>query len=99
MKFGGGFGRRHHFQSAARQGFRWYEIDVSYYLLRALSAVGLGANRFGEPGGTDRARSAEIVHAALDAGVNFIDTSNVYASGVSEEHIALRAAVGVGISD
>lgn len=57
-----------------------------------LSAIGLGANRFGEPGGTDAARSAEIVHAALDAGINFIDTSNVYASGVSEEHIgaALR---------
>lgn len=57
-----------------------------------LSVVGLGANRFGEPGGTDAARSTETVHAALDAGINFIDTSNVYASGVSEEHIgaALR---------
>jgi len=31
----------HHYQSAARQGFRWYEIDLSYYALRALAAVGL----------------------------------------------------------
>ena len=31
----------HHYQSAARQGFRWYEIDVCYYGLRALAAVGL----------------------------------------------------------
>jgi len=52
-----------------------------------LSAVGLGANRFGEPGGTDGPRSVEVVRSALDAGINFIDTSNVYATGVSEEHI------------
>jgi aryl-alcohol dehydrogenase-like predicted oxidoreductase len=52
-----------------------------------VSEVGLGANRFGEPGGTDAAQSAAIVHAALDNGITFIDTSNVYAQGVSEEHI------------
>ncbi len=31
----------HHYQSAARQGFRWYEIDISYYGLKALAAVRL----------------------------------------------------------
>ena len=31
----------HHYQRSARQGFRWYEIDVTYYILRALAAVGL----------------------------------------------------------
>jgi stearoyl-CoA desaturase (Delta-9 desaturase) len=31
----------HHYQSSARQGFRWWEIDVSYYLIRALACVGL----------------------------------------------------------
>jgi stearoyl-CoA desaturase (delta-9 desaturase) len=31
----------HHYQSSARQGFRWWEIDVTYYVLRALAAVGL----------------------------------------------------------
>ena len=31
----------HHFCASARQGFFWWEIDVSYYLLRALAAVGL----------------------------------------------------------
>ncbi|MEX2451310.1 MAG: fatty acid desaturase [Rhodospirillales bacterium] len=31
----------HHFQSAACQGFRWYEIDISYYVLKALAAVGV----------------------------------------------------------
>ena len=42
LTFGEGWhNNHHHFQSAARQGFRWYEIDISYYILRALSAVGL----------------------------------------------------------
>ena len=31
----------HHYHSAARQGFRWYEIDFSYYALKALAAIGL----------------------------------------------------------
>jgi stearoyl-CoA desaturase (delta-9 desaturase) len=31
----------HHYCVSARQGFFWWEIDVSYYLLRALAAVGL----------------------------------------------------------
>ena len=31
----------HHYQSATRQGFFWWEIDVSYYVLRALSWTGL----------------------------------------------------------
>jgi len=31
----------HHYQSAACQGFRWYEIDVTYYILKAFAALGL----------------------------------------------------------
>lgn len=31
----------HHCPSAARQGFRWWEIDLTYYLLRVLASVGL----------------------------------------------------------
>ena len=31
----------HHYQSCARQGFKWWEIDVSYYIIRLLGAVGL----------------------------------------------------------
>lgn len=42
LTFGEGWhNNHHHYQSAARQGFRWYEVDLSYYLLRMLSAVGL----------------------------------------------------------
>jgi stearoyl-CoA desaturase (Delta-9 desaturase) len=31
----------HHYQVATRQGFTWWEIDVTYYALRGLAAVGL----------------------------------------------------------
>jgi stearoyl-CoA desaturase (delta-9 desaturase) len=31
----------HHYMSSVRQGFRWWEIDVTYYVLRALARVGL----------------------------------------------------------
>lgn len=31
----------HHYQSCARQGFYWWEIDLSYYILRALAWTGL----------------------------------------------------------
>ena len=42
LTFGEGWhNNHHHFPSAARQGFRWYEIDVSFYLLKALAAIGL----------------------------------------------------------
>lgn len=42
LTFGEGWhNNHHHFQSAACQGFRWYEIDLSYYALRLLSLLGL----------------------------------------------------------
>ncbi len=31
----------HHYQSSANQGFRWWEIDLTYYVLRLAAAVGL----------------------------------------------------------
>ena len=52
-----------------------------------VSEIGLGANSFGEPGKRDRRESESIVHAAIDNGINFVDTSNVYAKGASEEFI------------
>ena len=39
---GEGWHNNHHaYQSSVRQGFRWWEIDPTYYLLRALSWIGL----------------------------------------------------------
>lgn len=31
----------HHYQASARQGFYWWEIDISYYILKALSTLGI----------------------------------------------------------
>jgi aryl-alcohol dehydrogenase-like predicted oxidoreductase len=44
-----------------------------------------GSDRFwGTIGGLDQAAATSLVHRALDAGINFIDTANVYAAGESE---------------
>src|SRR4051794_10939503 len=50
-----------------------------------VSAIGLGANTFG--GSADREATIEIVHRALDLGVTFIDTADVYTGTRSEELI------------
>ncbi len=39
----------HHYQVAARQGFYWWEVDITYYVLRALAAVGLIWDLHGVP--------------------------------------------------
>jgi stearoyl-CoA desaturase (delta-9 desaturase) len=42
LTFGEGWhNNHHHYCASARQGFFWWEIDVTYYLLRALAALGL----------------------------------------------------------
>ncbi|WUH98984.1 aldo/keto reductase [Spirillospora sp. NBC_00431] len=45
----------------------------------------LGAMMFGAFGNTDHDDSVRIIHKALDAGVNFVDTADVYSNGESEE--------------
>ena len=49
-----------------------------------VSPLCLGAMMFGEWGNPDHDDSIAIMHAALDAGVNFIDTADVYSGGESE---------------
>lgn len=42
ITFGEGWhNNHHHFPGSARQGFRWWEVDLTYYGLRLLAAVGL----------------------------------------------------------
>lgn len=50
-----------------------------------VSTVGLGTNQFG--GKVDLRTTKEIINTAMDRGVNFIDTANVYQEGRSEEYI------------
>jgi aryl-alcohol dehydrogenase-like predicted oxidoreductase len=57
-----------------------------------VSSLCLGTMMFGAWGNPDHEDSIRIIHAALDAGVNFVDTADVYAGGESEEIVgkALR---------
>ena len=51
----------------------------------SVSKMCLGAMMFGAWGNHDHEESTRIIQAALDAGINFIDTADVYAQGESEE--------------
>jgi aryl-alcohol dehydrogenase-like predicted oxidoreductase len=51
----------------------------------SVSTLCLGAMMFGEWGNKDPDESVRIIHRALDAGINFIDTADVYSRGESEE--------------
>jgi len=50
-----------------------------------VSPLCLGAMMFGKRGNQDHDDCVRIIHRALDAGINFVDTANVYSSGESEE--------------
>lgn len=49
------------------------------------SIIGVGCNNFG--GRIDETRTREVIDAALDHGINFFDTADMYAEGRSEELI------------
>src|ERR671913_353292 len=60
----------------------------------SVSKFCLGAMMFGAWGNPDHDESVRIIHAALDAGINFIDTADVYAQGESEEIVGKALAGG-----
>jgi aryl-alcohol dehydrogenase-like predicted oxidoreductase len=49
---------------------------------------------FGEWGDPDPAAGIRVIHRALDAGINFIDTADVYSRGTSEEIVGRALADG-----
>jgi aryl-alcohol dehydrogenase-like predicted oxidoreductase len=69
--------------------------------LRAVGTTGvkvsplcLGAMMFGAWGERDHDESVRIIHRALDAGINFVDTADVYSRGESEEIVGQALAGG-----
>jgi aryl-alcohol dehydrogenase-like predicted oxidoreductase len=60
----------------------------------SVSKLCLGAMMFGAWGNPDHDESIRIIHTALDAGINFIDTADVYAQGESEEIVGKALAGG-----
>jgi aryl-alcohol dehydrogenase-like predicted oxidoreductase len=59
-----------------------------------VSPLCLGAMMFGAWGNPDHDESVRIIHRALDAGINFIDTADVYSRGESEEIVGKALAGG-----
>ncbi|HTK86592.1 MAG TPA: aldo/keto reductase, partial [Nitrospiraceae bacterium] len=55
-----------------------------------VSVVGLGCNNFGWK--LDEAATATVVHAALDAGITFFDTADIY--GDTRSEVFLGQALG-----
>jgi aryl-alcohol dehydrogenase-like predicted oxidoreductase len=76
-----------------------------------VSRLCLGAMMFGAFGNSDHDDSIRIIHRALDAGITFIDTADVYSGGESEqivgkalaggrrEHVVLATKVGLPFSE
>jgi aryl-alcohol dehydrogenase-like predicted oxidoreductase len=69
--------------------------------MRSLGATGikvsplcLGAMMFGGMGNPDHDDCVRIIHRALDAGINFIDTADVYSAGESETIVGKALAGG-----
>jgi len=62
-----------------------------------VSPLCLGAMMLGAWGNPDHDESIRIIHRALDAGINFIDTADVYSAGESEEIVG--KALGGGKRD
>ena len=58
-----------------------------------VSQLCLGTMMFGAYGNADHQAWVQIIHRALDAGINFIDTADIYSRGESEE------IVGRALSD
>src|ERR1700710_1517629 len=59
-----------------------------------VSPLCLGAMMFGAWGEPDHHASIAIIHRALDAGINFIDTADVYSRGESEAIVGKALAGG-----
>jgi aryl-alcohol dehydrogenase-like predicted oxidoreductase len=59
-----------------------------------VSPLCLGAMMFGAWGNTDHDESVRIIHRALDAGINFVDTADVYSRGESETIVGKALAGG-----
>jgi aryl-alcohol dehydrogenase-like predicted oxidoreductase len=59
-----------------------------------VSPLCLGAMMFGSWGNPDHDEGVRIIHRALEAGINFIDTADVYSRGESEEIVGKALAGG-----
>ncbi|MDJ0974365.1 MAG: fatty acid desaturase [Planctomycetota bacterium] len=63
LTFGEGWhNNHHHYQASTRQGWRWYEVDLTFYILKLLSFVGIVKGMKRVPDRV-RERTAKVVRA------------------------------------
>ena len=55
-----------------------------------VSVVGIGCNNFGAR--LDQSATSDVVNSALDAGINFFDTADIYGATKSEEFLGVALA-------
>ena len=105
LTMGEGWHNNHHaYQASARQGFRWWEIDLTYYILAALSLLGIVWDLKAPPPaflrGQQRLGSRVVQRAAADLAATFSprrarseDTSTALPS---REEVRARASIMFG---
>ncbi len=71
-------------------------LQVSTICLGTMT-FGPGEGIWGKIGGSGQAEADELIKASVDAGVNFIDTADVYSAGHSEETLG-RSLKNLGIA-
>ncbi len=87
ITLGEGWHNNHHaYQRSTRQGFRWYEVDITYYVLKALSWVGLVWD-LGEP-------PAEVVRNERRVGAAVLERVS---RQLAEEFVTRRAEAIVAL--
>lgn len=59
-----------------------------------VTPLALGTMMFGPAGNPDHEDSIRIIHAALDAGINFVDTADIYSKGESEQIVGKALSGG-----
>ena len=87
---GEGWHNNHHaYQSSVRQGFRWWELDATYYILRALSWVGVVWDLKSPPAAVMRNEQrlgSKVIDRAAARLVAHLDTEKIAAALRSTLH-------------
>jgi stearoyl-CoA desaturase (Delta-9 desaturase) len=90
----------HHYMNSAQQGFYWWEIDVSYYVLRALSWVGIVRDLRTPPAHVLRPKLSELATARIAEARHVAEQKFAEAYGVAEARLAgAREAAGHTIAE
>jgi stearoyl-CoA desaturase (delta-9 desaturase) len=90
ITMGEGWHNNHHaYQSSARQGFKWWEIDLTYYILRALARIGIVWELKMPPESVlrnERRLGARVIHRAAEQLAARFNSERIAAATVGALH-------------